>query len=120
MDINSNPLELPLGNFCQLDKEAEYLSRKALHKIRTEGVTKKLVGLVVDGDPFISGCASPWKVMSNNKICGKVSSAAYSPRLKINMAMATIDNGFNEIDTEVKVETPWGIRSSKVTSIPFN
>jgi aminomethyltransferase len=120
MDIKSNPLELPLGNFCQLDKEAEYLSRKALHKIRAEGVTKKLVGLVLDGDPFIGGCASPWKVMSNIKICGKVSSAAYSPRLKINMAMATIDNGFNEIDTELTVETPWGLRSAKVTSIPFN
>ena len=120
MDINSNPLELPLGNFCQLDKEAEYLSRKALHKIRSEGVKKKLVGLVVEGDPFIGGCASPWKVMSNNQTCGKVSSAAYSPRLKINMAMATIDNGHNKIDSEVMVETPWGLRSAKVTSIPFN
>ena len=120
MDINSNPLELPLGNFCQLDKEAEYLSREALQKIRSEGVTQKLVGLVVDGDPFIGGCASPWKVISNNQTCGKVTSAAYSPRLKINMAMATIDNGNNEIDLEVTVETPWGLRSAKVTSIPFN
>ena len=120
MDINSNPLELPLGNFCQVDKEAEYLSRKALHKIRAEGVTKKLVGLVVDGDPFIGGCASPWKVMNNNQICGKVSSAAYSPRLKINMAMATLDNNNNEIDSEVFVETQWGRRLAKVTSIPFN
>jgi hypothetical protein len=36
------------------------------------------------------------------------------------MAMATINNSHNEIDTEVKVETPWGTRSAKVTSIPFN
>ena len=108
-----------MGNFCQLDKEAEYLSREALHKIRSEGVTKKLVGLIVDGDPFIGGCASPWKVMNNNQICGKVSSAAYSPRLKINMAMATLDNDNNEIDSEVFVETPWGRRLAKVTSIPF-
>jgi len=120
MDINSNPLELPLGNFCQLDKEAEFLSREALHKIRSEGPTKKLVGLIVDGDPFVGGCASPWKVMSDNQVCGKVSSAAYSPRLKINMAMATINNSHNEIDSEVMVETPWGTRSAKVTSIPFN
>jgi aminomethyltransferase len=53
-------------------------------------------------------------------MCGKVSSAAYSPRLKINMAMATIDSGHNAIDSEVTVETPWGLRSAKVTSIPFN
>jgi aminomethyltransferase len=58
--------------------------------------------------------------MSDNQICGKVSSAAYSPRLKINMAMATIDSAHNAIDSEVTVETPWGLRSAKVTSIPFN
>ena len=120
MDINSNPLELPLDNFCQLDKEAEYLSRDALHKIRIEGATKKLVGLVVGGDAFIGGCASPWDVKHSNEFCGKVTSAAYSPRLKINMAMATIDQGFNEIGSEVEVETPWGKRMGKVTSIPFS
>ena len=120
MDINSNPLELPLGNFCQLDKDAEYLSRNALHKIREEGPTKKLVGLIVEGDSFIGGCSSPWIVRVNDKICGKVSSAAFSPRLKINMAMATIENGFNDEGCEVTVETPWGIRLAKVTSIPFN
>jgi aminomethyltransferase len=120
MDINSNPLELPLDSFCQLDKEAEYLSRNALHKIRSEGITKKLVGLIIEGDAFIGGCASPWQVKSGKKICGKVTSAAYSPRLKINMAMATIDSGFNDIDSEVEIETPWGIRLGKVSSIPFN
>ena len=92
----------------------------SIHVLPDVGVSKKLVGLIVDGDPFIGGCASPWRVMSNNQICGKVSSAAYSPRLKINMAMATIDNGNNEINSEVIVETPWGLRSAKVTSIPFN
>ncbi len=120
MDINSNPLELPLANFCQLDKEAEYLSRNALHKIRSNGINKKLVGLIIEGDAFIGGCASPWEVKNRNKVCGTVSSAAYSPRLKINMAMATIDQGFNDMDSEVEVETPWGKRLGKVTSIPFS
>ena len=32
----------------------------------------------------------------------------------------TINNSYNEIDSEVIVETPWGTRSAKVTSIPFN
>ena len=120
MDINSNPLELPLANFCQLDKETDYLSRNALHKIRSEGITKKLVGLIIEGDAFIGGCASPWEVKADDKICGRVTSAAYSPRLKINMAMATIESGFNDIDTMVEVATPWGTRLGKVTSIPFS
>jgi aminomethyltransferase len=120
MDVKTNALELPLEKFCQLDKEAEYLSRNALHKIRSEGVTRRVVGLIVKGEAFVGGCASPWEVKNNNKACGKVTSAAYSPRLKINMAIATIANGFNEKGSEVEVETPWGPRLGKVTSIPFN
>ena len=34
--------------------------------------------------------------------------------------MATINEGFNDLDSEVKVETPWGIRLGKVSQIPFN
>ena len=62
MDLNTNALELPLDKFCQLDKSAEYLSRNALHKIRSEGVTRKVVGLIIEGEAFVGGCASPWKV----------------------------------------------------------
>ena len=119
MDLNTNALELPLEKFCQLDKDAEYLSRDALYKTRSEGVSRKIVGLFVDGEAFEGGCASPWKVSNNNKRCGKVTSAAYSPRLKKNIAIATIDRGFNELDSEVEVDTPWGLRLATVTTIPF-
>ena len=120
MDLNTNALELPLGKFCQLDKDAEYLSRDALHKIRSEGVTRKVVGLIVEGDAFVGGCASPWKISSSNKICGKVTSAAHSPRLNENIAIATIDKGFNAIGSKLDVDTPWGLRLATVTSLPFN
>ena len=53
MDVNTNALELPLEKFCQLDKSAEYLSRAALHKIRSEGITRKVVGLIIEGEAFV-------------------------------------------------------------------
>jgi len=120
MDLNTNALELPLEKFCQLDKSAEYLSRDALHKIKSEGVSRKVVGLIVEGDAFVGGCSSPWKISSDNKICGKVTSAAYSPRLKQNIAIATIDKSSNAIGSKVEVDTPWGLRLATVTDIPFN
>jgi aminomethyltransferase len=120
MDLNTNALELPLEKFCQLDKSAEYLSRDALHKIRSEGVTRKVVGLIIEGDAFVGGCASPWEIKNNSKVCGKVTSAAYSPRLKQNIAIATIDKGSNAIGSKVEVNTPWGLRLATVTDIPFN
>ena len=120
MDLNTNALELPLEKFCQLNKSAEYLSRDALHKIRSEGVTRKVVGLIIEGESFVGGCASPWKISSSNKICGKVTSAAHSPRLNENIAIATIDKGFNAIGSKVDVDTPWGLRLATVTNLPFN
>ena len=120
MDLNTNALELPLEKFCQLDKSAEYLSRDALHKIRSEGVSRKVVGLIIEGDAFVGGCASPWKISTDKKICGKVTSAAYSPRLKQNIAIATIDKSSNAIGSKVEVDTPWGLRLATVTDILFN
>jgi aminomethyltransferase len=79
-----------------------------------------VVGLIIDGKAFDGGCASTWKVSSNNKICGKVTSAAYSPRLKKNISIATIDKGFNAIGSTVNVDSPWGLRLATVTNIPFN
>ena len=96
------------------------MSRDALHKIRSEGITRKVVGLIIEGEAFVGGCASPWEVKNNKKVCGKVTSAAYSPRLKKNIAIATIDKGFNDIDSKVDVDTPWGSRLATVTNIPFN
>jgi aminomethyltransferase len=79
-----------------------------------------VVGLIIEGEAFVGGCASPWKVKINNKTSGKVTSAAYSPRLKKNIAIATIDSGFNAVGSEVEVDTPWGSRLATVTNLPFN
>ena len=96
------------------------MSRDALHKIRSAGVARKVVGLIIEGESFVGGCASPWKVSNNNKTCGKVTSAAYSPRLKKNIAIATIDKNFNAIGSKVDIDTPWGSRLATVTNLPFN
>ena len=50
----------------------------------------------------------------------KSPAAAYSPRLKQNIAIATIDKGFNAIGSKVDADTPWGSRLATVTNIPFN
>jgi hypothetical protein len=40
--------------------------------------------------------------------------------LKKNIAIATINKGFNAIDSKVDIDTPWGLRLATVTNIPFN
>ena len=119
MRLENNPLELPLGKFCQLDKSAEYLSREALQRINSEGVKNKVVGLVLGGDALIGGCESSWQIFSDNKWCGKLTSVAHSPRLNSNIAFATVSSQLSEIGTKLTVATPWGSRNATVSSIPF-
>ena len=119
MKLENNPLELPLGKFCQLDKNAEYISREALQRINSEGIKNKVVGLVLDGDALICGCESTWQIFADNKLCGKLTSVAYSPRLNSNIAFATVDSHLGEVGTKLTVETPVGVRVATVSSIPF-
>jgi len=119
MDLSNNPLELPLTKFCNIDKSAEYLSREALKRINSSGVKNKIVGLIIEGEPLNGGCENPWNVFVNDKLCGKVTSFAYSPRLKSNIAFATIKSSLGDIGTVIQVESPWGLKSATVTKIPF-
>lgn len=119
MNLENNPLELPLGKFCQLDKIAEYISREALQRVSSEGVKNKVVGLVLDGDAIIGGCENPWQVFSDKKMCGKLTSVAHSPRLNSNIAFATVDSQLSEAGTKFTVETPYGSRNATVSDVPF-
>ena len=119
MNLENNPLELPLGKFCQLDNIAEYISREALQRVSSEGVKNKVVGLVLDGDAIIGGCENPWQVFSDKKMCGKLTSVAHSPRLNSNIAFATVDSQLSEAGTKFTVETPYGSRNATVSDVPF-
>ena len=119
MNLENNPLELPLGKFCQLDKIAEYISREALQRVSSEGIKNKVVGLVLDGDAIIGGCENPWQVFSDKKMCGKLTSVAHSPRLNSNIAFATVDSQLSEAGTKFTVETPCGSRNATVSDVPF-
>ena len=119
MGLTNNPLELPLTKFCNIDKSADYLSRKALKRIESSGIKNKVVGLIIDGKPFSGGCESTWNAFTDDTLCGKVTSAAYSPRIKSNIAFATLKSSLGDLGTVIQVETPWGYRSATVTNIPF-
>ncbi len=120
MNIENNPLELPLNNFIQIDKGADYICREALQRISSQGVKNKIVGLVIDGEQLPGACENNWNIFSSDKLSGKVTSTAYSPRLKQNIAFATVDSHLGGLGTKLDVETPWGRRSAKVSKIPFN
>ena len=118
-DISTNPFELGLDRLVNIDSSQEFIGKKALVKIRTEGVDKTQVGLVIECDPLGGPNTKFWPVKKGEQKVGKVTSAVYSPRLKKNIALAMLS--VKSIDNSIKfqVETSHGSFPAHIVELPF-
>lgn len=119
MDINTNPYELGLGRLVELDMEADFIGKAALRRIRDEGVSRKLVGLVIGGPALTSPNSRFWAVEKEGEQVGVITSAVFSPRLERNIALAMVGKDFTALGTEFDVETPGGQTTATVVEKPF-
>ena len=90
-DKHSNPFEFGLGRFIDLDQNQEFIGKTALQKIKEAGVKRDFIGLRIDGPKFNSPPEDRSSIYSDDKYIGYSSAAAYSPRLKSNIAVGVID-----------------------------
>jgi glycine cleavage system aminomethyltransferase T len=108
-DISTNPFELGLDRLVNLDMEADFIGKAALRRLKEQGVTRKQVGLVIEGAPLNGPNTSYWPVRKNGEIIGKVTSAVYSPRLKQNIALAMVSAEHAHLGEEVEVINRTGL-----------
>ncbi|MDX1716220.1 MAG: glycine cleavage T C-terminal barrel domain-containing protein [Anderseniella sp.] len=108
-DINTNPFELGLDRLVNLDIEADFIGKAALRRIKEQGVSRKQVGLIIEGEPLKGPNTSYWTIRKNGKTIGKVTSAIYSPRLQQNIALAMVDINHAELGTDVEVINKSGL-----------
>jgi glycine cleavage system aminomethyltransferase T len=118
-DIHTNPYELGLDRLVNLDIEAEFIGKAALRRIRETGVSRKQVGLVIDGAPLKSPNTTFWAVGKDGADVGKVTSAVYSPRLGQNIALAMVAAEFTHPGVELDVAMPSGSSRATVVEVPF-
>ena len=102
-DIHTNPYELGLDRLVHLNGDIDFIGKKALKKIKAEGVKRLQVGLEIKCERLSSPNTTFWTLTSNNKNIGKVTSAVYSPRLKKNIALAMINIEYSKIGTKIEV-----------------
>tara|TARA_Y100000590_G_scaffold340503_1_gene388345 strand:- start:407 stop:979 length:573 start_codon:yes stop_codon:yes gene_type:complete len=114
-----NPFTIGLGRLVNLDQEIDFIGKEALKVIKEKGLTEKLVGVELEGDPILKAPENFWLVKSNNKKVGRLSRAFFSPRLKKNIGLAIIDIDFAEEGTTVSVASPNGDLTSTVVSLPW-
>ena len=119
MDINTNPYELGLDKFIEIDKDFDFVGKNVLREIRKNGVHRKQIGLEIKSKPMVGPNTSFWDIKVDNQIVGHVTSAVYSPRLKKNIALAMIQNEYSKIGNDVEVISDKETMSAKVVEKPF-
>ncbi len=119
MDINTNPFELGLDRLVDLNGPYNFIGKTALERIKQSGVTRKQVGLIIDGEPLLRPNTKFWPVSIDGKKIGKVTSAVYSPRLEKNLALAMVETKYDDIGRTFKVEIQGQLRDAQTTKKPF-
>ncbi|MDY7102963.1 MAG: glycine cleavage T C-terminal barrel domain-containing protein [Actinomycetota bacterium] len=118
-DASTNPYELSLDRLVDLEMDTEFIGKAALRRIRDEGVSRRQVGLVLDGPRLPGPNTSYWPVTSDDVTIGKVTSAVHSPRLEQNIALAMVAVDAARIGTRVEVVTDGGRTTATVVDLPF-
>jgi len=119
MDSGTNPFELGLERLVALDMPAEFIGKAALQRIKDRGVSRKLVGLIIDGPPLAGPNTAFWPVARDGATIGKVTSAVHSPRLGQNIALAMVGADHAALGTQVETRTHAGPATARIVERPF-
>ena len=119
MSINTNPLELGLDKFIDLNNDFDFIGKDALIKIKNDGIKRKQVGLYLDNKRMNGPNTRFWNLLYNNKIVGKITSAVYSPRLEKNIALAIVDIDYSNLNQKLIVDDGNSEFNAVVVNKPF-
>jgi glycine cleavage system aminomethyltransferase T len=114
-----NPYEVGLEYTVELDQEADFIGKEALKRIADEGVSRKVVGIELMGDPLVGYIEDYLRVVENGSQIGQVSSAFWSPRLKTNIGYALVPIEYADLGTELTVRQASGEVTARVVEKPF-
>lgn len=118
MTLEENPFQLGLGRLVELDSVPDFVGRAALARLAQQPVSRHLVGLVVEGEALEPN-EDPWPLLSHKAMVGKLTSLAFSPRLKKNIALGLVAAEHAALGTELDVDTWDGPRIARISELPF-
>jgi glycine cleavage system aminomethyltransferase T len=121
MTYQNNAFEMGLDRLVDLDALTpdECISIGAYRRMKDVGVSAKINGVVLDGEPFPALNAVKWPASIDGAEVGKVTSAIHSPRLGQNIGYCWLPADRSNEGQVVSVQTEFGQRTGTVTPMPF-
>lgn len=116
MNREDTPLEIGLEKFINLDGDAEFIGKDALIAQRDAGVTKRLMGIEMDGAEM-TPVSMPEAVCVDGVKVGSLTSAVYSPDYGANIGFTMIAVEYAHDGAKVEVQSAQGLRQGVVCEV---
>lgn len=116
IDDSTTPLEARLNWLVHLNRKTDFIGRAILAKQKYAGVSKKLVGLKMQGRGI---ARHDYPVMFNGQNVGIVTSGTQSPTLGEAIALAYVAPEVSELGQELDIEIRGKLYPAVVVKRPF-
>jgi aminomethyltransferase len=119
MTLADTPLHIMGLERLVEEQSADYLGKAALEELKRTGVDRKLVGVLLDGEPLDAELSRPWPVVANDRVVGRVTDAVWSPGLKQNIGYVWLPIALSEPGNLLEIESEHGPLRGTAAAIPF-
>ncbi|MFT5114001.1 MAG: glycine cleavage system aminomethyltransferase T [Parasphingorhabdus sp.] len=118
-DDDTNPFEVRLGRYIDLDAPDEVVGIQALRAIHATGIKRHQLGVFINREGQIVYSDQPSLIYKGDVMVGKVTAQCWSPRLQRNIGLTLLSIDAN-IGDQVKVKMPDGVTvAGELTDLPF-
>ena len=118
-DDATNPFELGMDKFINIDQDHDFVGKEALVAIRAAGVQRRFMGLLIDGAPFATTNENRWDLEWNGAYAGYAAATAYSPRLKSNIAVGMVSTDAINAGERITVKSDGGLLTAQIMPLPL-
>ncbi|HHZ75237.1 MAG TPA: glycine cleavage system protein T [Rhodospirillales bacterium] len=115
---DSDPFEVGLNKMISLDRTDQFIGKTALRRKAEQGLTRKLVGIVINGEPLVPN-EHPWPTNVDGKPVGSVRAACYSPRRRENIGIALLSVLYSGLGIKLQIESDSGLKFGEIVPLPL-
>ena len=116
IDDTTSPIEAGLGWITKTKKESDFFSKDIFVSQRKEGISKKLVGFMIDGKRVPR---QGYKIFDDEVEIGVVTSGTHSPSLDAPIGMGYVPKKYAKAGSTIQVQFGRKTLEAQVVKLPF-